>query len=195
MLVLAGGDCVLPDRILTSGSLVIDGSRIVAVDARDRIEPAGATVVDVRDHYVVPGFVDVHVHGLLGLDTLGGGDVIRSMAAALPRYGVTAFCPTTLACSPGDLRAVLSAVRDARITPRAGAARVLPAHLESNFINPEYRGAQPLECIRTAAGAGDEGDFTGADILDAIDAHRPDVGIVTIAPEMPGGLDLGARLA
>jgi N-acetylglucosamine-6-phosphate deacetylase len=194
MLVLAGGDIVLPDRILTGGSIVVDEGRIVAVDVRDRAEPAGATVIDVREQYVVPGFVDVHVHGLLGLDTLDGGDVIRSMAAALPRYGVTAFCPTTLACAPGELRTALSAVRDARIAPRPDAARVLPAHLESNFINPEYRGAQPLECLRTAAGAADGGDFTGPDILDVLDAHRPDVGIVTVAPEMTGGLDLVARL-
>jgi N-acetylglucosamine-6-phosphate deacetylase len=195
MIVLAGGDLVLPDRILSGGSLVIEGGRIVAIDARDRVEPAGAAIVDVRDQYVVPGFVDVHVHGLLGLDTLDGGDVIASMAAALPRFGVTAFCPTTLACGPGELRTVLAAVRDARVSPRLGSARVLPAHLESNFINPEYRGAQPLECIRTTAGrSGERGAYTGVDILDVLEAHRPDVGIVTIAPEMPGGLDLVAQL-
>ena len=195
MLVLAGGDVVLPDRIVTGGSVLIDEGRIVAVDSRDRIEPAGARVVDVREHYVVPGLIDVHVHGLLGLDTLDGADAIAGIAAALPRYGVTAFCPTTLACAPDALRTVLSTVREARVVPRPGSARVLPAHLESNFINPEYRGAQPLECIRTAGGGdGETGAFTARDILDLLDAFRPDVGIVTMAPEMPGGLDLVRRL-
>jgi N-acetylglucosamine-6-phosphate deacetylase len=193
MLVLAGGDVVLPDRILTGGSIVIDDERIVAIDPRERVAPAGATVLDAREHFVVPGFVDVHVHGLLGLDTLDGGEVIASIAAALPRYGVTAFCPTTVACTPEALRAVLVAVRNARVTPRPGAARVLPAHLESNFINPEYRGAQPLDCIRTMKGAS-EGPFTGRDILDVLDDHRPDVGILTVAPEMDGGLELVSRL-
>ena len=195
MLVLAGGDLVLPDRILTGGSILIDNDRIVAIDSRDRIEPAGAAVLDVRGQYIVPGFVDVHVHGLLGLDTLDGGDVIASMASALPRHGVTAFCPTTVACSPGELRTVLSAVRDARVAPRPAAARVLPAHLESNFINPEYRGAQPLQCIRTLAGPPESGAFAGLEILEVLDAHRPDVGILTVAPEMPGGMELVARLA
>ncbi len=195
MIVLAGGDLVLPDRILTGGSVVIDDCRIVAIDPRDRVDPAGAAIVDVRDHYVVPGFVDVHVHGLLGIDSLGGGDAIASMAATLPRFGVTAFCPTTIACAPGELRTMLAAVRDARVAPRAGSARVLPAHLESNFINPEYRGAQPLECIRTISGPPMSGTFTGREILDVLDAYRPDVGIVTVAPEMPGGLELVARLA
>ena len=195
MIVLAGGDLVLPDRILSAGSIVMDDGRIVAIDSRDRVVPAGATIVDAREHYVVPGFVDVHVHGLLGIDTLDGADAIGSIAAALPRYGVTAFCPTTVACAPGELRTMLAAVRDARVAPRSGSARVLPAHLESNFINPEYRGAQPLECIRTLSGPPMSGAFTGLEILDVLDAHRPDVGIVTVAPEMPGGLDLVARLA
>jgi N-acetylglucosamine-6-phosphate deacetylase len=59
---------------------------------------------------------------------------------------VTAFCPTTVACSPGALRGVLDQVRRAREAANAGAARVLPAHLESNFINAEYNGAQPANC-------------------------------------------------
>jgi N-acetylglucosamine-6-phosphate deacetylase len=210
MIVLAGGDLVLPDRILTNASLFIEGDRIAAIEPRARVDTAAATIVDIRDHYVVPGFVDVHVHGVLGHDTLDGGDTLASIAASLPRYGVTAFCPTTVACSPADLSRVLRSVRDARVTRPAASARVLPAHLESNFINPEYRGAQPLNCIRrppaTARAelfgrstSGDlpgrsEGDFAGADILDVITTYRADVGIVTLAPEMPGGLDLVARL-
>ena len=193
MIVLAGADLVLPDRILTAASLLIDGDRIVAIDTRERIEPAGATIIDVRDRYVVPGFVDVHVHGVLGADTLDGGDAVARIASSLPRFGVTAFCPTTVACSPAALDAMLVAVRDARLAPRPGCARVLPAHLESNFINPEFRGAQPIECIRTASGVA-EGGFTGREILDVIAAHRADVGIVTLAPEMPGGLDLVQQL-
>jgi N-acetylglucosamine-6-phosphate deacetylase len=202
MIVLAGADLVLPDRILTSASIVIEEDRITSVEPRDRVDTAGATTVDLRDHYIVPGFVDVHVHGALGHDTLDSVDAVASIAASLPRYGVTAFCPTTVACAPADLAMVLRAVRAARVTPVARSARVLPAHLESNFINPEYRGAQPLNCIRRPAGPGPapadraraEGDFTAREILDVITTHRADVGIVTLAPEMPGGLDLVTAL-
>jgi N-acetylglucosamine-6-phosphate deacetylase len=194
MLVLSGGDLVLPDRVLPGGSLVIDGDRIAAIETDGPGGAPGDTVVDARDQYVVPGFVDVHVHGVAGLDTLDGAAGVASIAALLPRYGVTAFCPTTVACAPASLAMVLAAVREERVAPRAGSARVLPAHLESNFINPEYRGAQPLGCIRAAVGAPVEGNFSGRDILDVIAAHRPDVGIVTLAPEMPGGLDLVTAL-
>ncbi len=139
---------------------------------------------------MVPGFVDVHVHGIEGTDTLDGGDAIERIAARLPRFGVTAFCPTSVACSPDDLRTMLAAVRAARLTRPAASSRVLPAHLESNFINPEYRGAQPGECLRLPHGRGKEGEFTGEAILSEIAAARPDVGILTIAPEIDGALDL-----
>jgi N-acetylglucosamine-6-phosphate deacetylase len=190
MIVLAGGDLVLPDRIVSNGSLVIDGARIVAVEARERVDAAGATIVDAHDQYVLPGFIDVHVHGVLGHDTLDDRDAIAAIAASLPQYGVTGFCPTSVACSPDALATMLDAVGEARAAPQQGSARVLPAHLESNFINPEYCGAQPLDCIRTASGETGPGEFTGREILDVVASHRPDVGILTIAPEMPGGLDL-----
>jgi N-acetylglucosamine-6-phosphate deacetylase len=189
MIVLAGGDVVLPDRILTSASLLIDGTRIAAIEST-AVSPAGATIVDVRDGYVVPGFIDVHVHGIEGQDTLDAGAAIAAIAARLPRYGATAFCPTTVACGPGELRAVLDQVGRARVHRPRGSARVLPAHLESNFINPDYNGAQPRACLRLPDDERGEGDFTGRDILKVIDAGRADVGIITIAPELPGALDL-----
>ena len=69
--------------------------------------------------------------------------------ASWARWGVTAFCPTTTACAPDELRRVLTQVRAARATPAPRSARVLSAHLESNFISPEFRGAQPLLCLRS----------------------------------------------
>jgi N-acetylglucosamine-6-phosphate deacetylase len=195
--VLAGGNLVLPDRVLPSSSLVITGSRIDDVVARATCDLPGATVIDVRDHYVVPGFVDVHVHGIEGYDTLDGGDAVAAIAARLPRYGVTAFAPTTVACAPDELGRFLGQVRSARATRAFGAARVLPAHLESNFVNPEYRGAQPIACLRRPPGPDDvvaEGEYSGAAIVETIARFQADVGIVTLAPELPGGLDLIRRL-
>ena len=194
MIVVSGGDLILPGRVISEGSIVIEAGRIVAIES-GRVDPAGATVVDASDCYVAPGFIDVHVHGLHGHDTLDGDGAIAHIAALLPHYGVTAFCPTTVACAPEDLRGVLEQVRQARISPVAGSARVLPAHLESNFINPEYNGAQPADCLRTAVDGHRDGVYSGRDVLDVITACRPDVGIVTMAPELPGGIDLVRSLA
>jgi len=208
MIVLSGAELVLPDRILSPGTLVIEGGRIAD------IRPGGAqgraagghppSLFAFHGHYIVPGFIDVHVHGADGLDSLDEGDAVRSIAARLPRYGVTAFCPTTVACTPDALRSVLDQVRRARETPEPRSARVLPAHLESNFVNPDMRGAQPMACLRSprtaleGVGAGEAGKaggagreaFDGADILREIERAAPDVGIVTVASELDGGLDL-----
>jgi N-acetylglucosamine-6-phosphate deacetylase len=189
MIVLAGGDAILPDRVLTQGTLVIDGGRIAAIETRP-VDLGRATTIDATECYVVPGFVDVHVHGVDGYDTLDGGDALSRIAARLPRYGVTAFCPTTVACAPDDLRAFLQQVRQSRVEPVPGSARVLPAHLESNFINPDYSGAQPAACLRLPVSQPQNGAYSGRDVLEAIAASRPDVGIVTLAPELPGGIDL-----
>ena len=120
---------------------------------------------------------------------------LLEVARALPAWGVTAFCPTATAAPPDELEAFLAAVGELRERRPAGAARVLPAHLESGFINPEYRGAQPLENLRhpaALAGRRDEpaGIFSARDVLAAIDRHRADVGIVTLAPELDGAVEL-----
>jgi N-acetylglucosamine-6-phosphate deacetylase len=217
MIVLSGASLVLPDRVLSPGTLVIEDGRIAEV--RSDTPFGGHASFAFHGHYIVPGFIDVHVHGVEGvdaLDSLPGEGAVAAIAARLPRYGVTGFCPTTVACGPEALRGVLDQVRRAREAAPARSARVLPAHLESNFINPEYSGAQPAACLRSpraalgAGGAGGAGrddrsailslrrgsgqagerDFTAADILAEIERATPDVGIVTLASELDGGLDL-----
>jgi N-acetylglucosamine-6-phosphate deacetylase len=211
MIVLSGADLVLPDRLVSPGTIVIDGTRIV--DIRSGAASGGHAPFAFHNHYIVPGFIDVHVHGVNGVDVLDGADSIGTVAATLPRYGVTAFCPTTVACSPAGLRRTLEQVRNLRAAPPGRGARVLPAHLESNFINPAYRGAQPLHCLRSPAaiekgvgpllrdGPSQKGvrplfpdspveAFTADDILHEIERAAPDVGIVTLAPELEGGLNL-----
>jgi N-acetylglucosamine-6-phosphate deacetylase len=198
MIVLSGATLVLPDRLLSPGTLVIENGRIAEI--RPDVPSAGSHAhFAFHDHYIVPAFIDVHVHGVDGVDTLDelpDRDSIAKIAAVLPRYGVSAFCPTTVACEPEALRRVLDQVRRARQNPDVGAARVLPAHLESNFINPEYAGAQPVRCLRVPTEESRlDGEFTAVDILREIERAAPDVGIVTVAPELDGGLELIRWLA
>ena len=192
MIALSGADIVLPDRVVQGGSILIDRGRIVAIEARAVDAGPDREVVDLSHHTIVPGFVDVHVHGIEGIDVLESADAVDDVATRLPKYGVTAFCPTSVACAPRALTTLLDAVTRARTTPERGAARVLPAHLESNFINPEWNGAQPIHCLRTykPKGGRPEGDFAGHQILNAIVSNRASVGVVTLAPEIAGGLEL-----
>ena len=208
---LSGADVVLPDRVASGLTVVMEGDRIVDLTSGPRELSHSERRVDATGQLVVPGFVDVHVHGVMGIDVLDGATAVASVARELSRFGVTAFCPTSVACSPDTLSAFLDSVAAARSAPEPGAARVLRAHLESNFINPAYCGAQPTEWLWTYEQKNDlrgqendlRGRFAGDDKIDlrgrfADDATKrplrsflsPDVGILTMAPEMPGGMDL-----
>ena len=200
MIVLSGATLVLPHRVLSPGTLVIVDGRIAEIRPDPTSAQSGHSHFAFHGHYIVPGFIDVHVHGVDGVDSLDAGPAIGTIAERLPRYGVTAFCPTTVACQPAALRGVLDQVRQARRERAPNSARVLPAHLESNFINPAYAGAQPAGCLRSPLGAlarpgqsggpGAAGEFSASDIVREIERAAPDVGVVTLAPELPGALDL-----
>ena len=196
---LSGADLVLPDRIESGMTIVIEGGVIVDLVSGPRDVAAGESRMHFPGGVVVPGFVDVHVHGVEGLDVLNGSAALAGVAERLPRFGVTAFCPTSIACPPAALSSFLANVAAARQTAGPGA-RVLPAHLESNFINPEYNGAQPSSCLRAPVEAlaredGGRADsaFSAAEILRVIEDRIPDVGILTMAPELEGGLALVQR--
>lgn len=193
--IVFAGHAALPDRLAESVSVVIDGDRIAEI--REGASAATGATVAHECGWILPGFIDVHVHGLEGLDALDDSAPVAAIAERMPRFGVTAFCPTTVACSPSHLAGVLDAVAAARRQPSPAAARVLPAHLESNFINPDYRGAQPLSCLVAPPGPGSDGPgatpeatYSGRDIMEVISARQAQVGIVTMAPELPHGLDL-----
>lgn len=195
MLILSGANTVLPDGQTRECSIYVQGDRLV--DVRPGQAPAGGPGderLDLQGHTVVPGFIDVHLHGREGRDVLDGDDVVPMMAAHLAQHGVTSFSPTTVACTPAKLRSFFGVVREHRKNPAPGAARVLPAHLESNFISPDYKGAQPLEWICSPEGQPVPGaTFGAAEILAEIDQARDEVGIVTMAPEIEGGINLVRR--
>ena len=182
MLVLSGADLVLPDGVQRGGTLVIEGDRIVDIlrdpahrvrrDVRRTVRRMRMSILRVISS--LPGFIDVHVHGLEGIDTLDGTDAIQAIAAAASEVWRDSVLSDDCRVQRREaLRDVLESVGDAsRRIRRTSAARVLPAHLESNFINPEYRGAQPRGMpAQPASGATgpsrgrDEvrgGDFDGA---------------------------------
>jgi N-acetylglucosamine-6-phosphate deacetylase len=201
MIWLRGADIVLPDRVLTGGMLAIDGEQITAIEERSAAPASGETLMDLAGSLVVPGFVDVHVHGVEGHDVLDGPGAIARVAARLPRYGVTAFCPTSIGCDPKTLGEMLEEIAALSAAPPALSARVLPAHLESNFINEAYRGAQPLRCLRVPRRKSSDAPvslsnaFSSTDILDVIKRYRSEVAIVTLAPELDGGMALVEQLS
>ena len=154
--------------------MVIERGIITDFTSGPRDMGEGESRVHWPDCLVVPGFIDVHVHGVLGHDVLDNAEALARVAAALPRFGVTAFCPTSIACAPSVLSAFLTNVATLRSAAPERGARVLPAHLESNFISPDYKGAQPASCLRSPSAAlqgarqhsSASTDFPASEILD-----------------------------
>jgi N-acetylglucosamine-6-phosphate deacetylase len=130
--------------------LVEDGV-IVAVGRGVGHGEVGATI-EAEGHIVAPGYVDVHVHGSAGHDTMDGTrEAIEGMAKFFAKHGVTSFCPTTLTQAPEDIMRAVRAVQECMENPIPEAAQPLGVHLEGPCINAEMKGAQPEEHIRTAA--------------------------------------------
>lgn len=172
---ITGGRVVTPDGILDAHVCVTDG-RIAAVGP-DLTPPSGHRVLDARGAWIVPGLIDTHLHGGLEADTMDA-DVasLRAISVHLAAHGVTGWLPTTVACGAPQLDRILATVREAKDAGTGGAA-VLGAHLESNFLAPKYKGAQPSEHLRAA---------DDAELLAVIARHRDVVRVVTLAPELPG---------
>jgi len=93
--------------------------------------------------YVVPGFVDLHVHGGGGADVMAGEAAVRRTTHIHARHGTTALVPTTVTAPIADIDAALAGIEAVRRAPAAGEAQVLGAHLEGPFLNPDKLGAQP----------------------------------------------------
>jgi N-acetylglucosamine-6-phosphate deacetylase len=127
---------------------------------------------------VLPGFVDLHVHGGGGFDTMGGEDAITHIARCHALHGTTSLLATTMTAPVIEIEAALHALAPHVHTRPRGAARVLGVHLEGPYINPGKLGAQP-DFASTA---------TVADVM-ALHALAP-IRLITIAPELPGHLAL-----
>ncbi len=102
----------------------------------------GENVLDLGGDYLLPGFVDVHIHGYKAHDTMEGEASIRAMSRDLFEQGVAAFLPTTMSASPAETLQAVAGARAVMADPEARGAKVLGVHMEAPFLNKEKAGAQ-----------------------------------------------------
>jgi N-acetylglucosamine-6-phosphate deacetylase len=170
-------------------ALTIAEGRIVEVADVGRAYRPARGDIDARECLVLPGFIDIHVHGGAGRAIMEGTAEARdAVAAHLARHGVTGFLATTVT-GPWDQQA--AAVTMAAEAMRSesnghGGAAVLGVHLEGPFINPKKKGAQPAQYIRPP----DHRELE-AHLGDNVSALE----VVTLAPEMEGAHELIRFLA
>ena len=137
----------------------------------------GERVIDLGGDFLLPGFVDVHIHAYGGHDSMAGEEALRAMSRGLYREGVAAFLPTTMSASPEETRCTVAAVRRVMDAPEKQGARIPGVHLEAPFLNPAKCGAQRAEWLCPPSWQ-TFFDLTGGDVS----AVRS----ITLAPELPG---------
>ncbi len=182
------GQLITDGQLYRDVALLIDKGRVVAWESFNnkgdlRIEPPD---VDARACAVLPGMIDIHIHGGGGRDLMEGTvEAVQAVARHLARHGVTGFLVTPLTGPWEAIRATIRAAQQVRQHGSDGA-QVLGCHLEGPFINPVRAGAQPPEYIRPAS---------VAELERELGPLLEEVRIVTLAPEIEGGYELTRYLA
>ena len=167
--------CILTPDGWVRGTLAF-GGRIDAIEGEAVSAPRAA------DKLVLPGFIDLHVHGGGGADVMEGNGAVDTVARLHAQHGTTSLLATTMTAPRAEIEFALADIGRAMRERPGGAARVLGVHLEGPFINPGKLGAQPGFA---RVGTVEE--------LDALNALAP-IRVLTLAPEIAGHLEFIRQL-
>jgi N-acetylglucosamine-6-phosphate deacetylase len=171
------GNLILADRVIEGGLVVVEDGVIAAVAEDSRF----ATTEDLGSHFIAPGFIDLHTHGIAGADTMDATqESLSLMARRFAMHGVMGFLPTTVTQS---LEATLEAIGQVRRYMEiqgeraATEAQVLGIHLEGPWISAQYKGAQNERYILAP---------TEESVRRILSRDDRTIKIVSLAPELPG---------
>ena len=180
---ICGGVTVKREK-LTRGALVVEDGRIAEVGYTGEI-PSGADVIDAKGCYLLPGFVETHVHGGGGYDYMDGtAEAFHAVSAIHRKHGVTTVLPTTVACSFDAMTKVFETYRNAAATDQA-TVNYGGLHLEGPFISVAMKGAQNPKYIRVPA---------PREVDAILDAGGDIIRRCTVAPEIEGIPYLAKRM-
>ncbi|MGZ5436718.1 MAG: N-acetylglucosamine-6-phosphate deacetylase [Pyrinomonadaceae bacterium] len=202
---------VLPEKVLESGSLLIEDGQIAQVIDGASVESVNAdSIIELDGASLFPGFIDMHIHGAIGVDVNSAtASDLQRVSQFLATKGVTSWLPTLVAAPDEEYERAVAAIselmgqqaldsrlqsanRSAEHPTKVGtlntcAARVLGVHYEGPFVNTEQCGALHREHFRTFKNA------TDLDSLPTVE-HQNAVHLTTVAPEIEGGIELIGEL-
>lgn len=173
---------ITPERVIPQGVVLIEGRKILEVDNRFTVQfdEREFEIYHCENSTLLPGFIDVHIHGCAGRDVMEGTqEALEAISRFLAGHGTTGYLATTVTASPfATLQAVESLGK--LIPQETSGARILGLHLEGPFISEKKKGVHPAEFIRNPS----------IPTLDEfIKWSNNQIKLVTMAPEAPGGLE------
>jgi len=175
-LLLQNARVVLPDREVAADLLVVDG-KIAAIG--DRLD--GGERIDLAGTSLLPGFIDVHIHGAIGVDVMDATAAdLRKLSEYLASQGVTSWVPTFVPASDENYASAIAAISEAMDVPG-----VLGVHYEGPFVNTLQCGALHTEYFKT---------YSSAEDLNSLPLPPTGVRMITFAPEVSGGIELVREL-
>jgi N-acetylglucosamine-6-phosphate deacetylase len=177
-MIFTNGRVILADGIRDDLDLVVRDGKIAELRSRTVVIDA----IDLRGNFLAPGFVDLHVHGAMGRDTMdGSADSLRTISRYHATGGTTSLLATTVTSEIEQIGSVLSVVRELR----SQIPQIVGAHVEGPFISPEKPGAQNPRFICQPS----------PELVDRLFEHRDVIKRITIAPEIGGALKCIERFA
>ncbi|WCK53546.1 N-acetylglucosamine-6-phosphate deacetylase [Aneurinibacillus sp. Ricciae_BoGa-3] len=187
-IIIRGAAVYSEKGIEEAGYILIEDGKIGSIGRGIPEQQSGALVLSFPAAYkVVPGMIDLHIHGAAGADVMDASrEALKTIAAQLPAEGTTGFLATTMTQTEDAIEKALGAVAGYMANPAGAGAEVLGVHLEGPFISPKRAGAQPVHLIR-------EMDIGTFDRWQSISGGN--IKLVTLAPERQGGLDFTRHLA
>lgn len=172
------------DKIIENGYIKVKEQKIVEVGLLDElVNEDGYEIVELPSMKAIPGFIDVHIHGVNGADAMDATkEALDTMVTTLPREGTTSFLATTMTQEAEQIEAALiNAGNYIRENQSSGQAEILGIHLEGPFISAKRAGAQPIQYIENPE----------VEVLKRWeDLSQSNIKLVTLAPENPGGLEM-----
>ncbi|MGI8835247.1 MAG: N-acetylglucosamine-6-phosphate deacetylase [Pyrinomonadaceae bacterium] len=182
-MLLRNARLALPQQLIERGGVRIENGRISSIYFdQSSVEDHRDAELDLSGLTLFPGFIDVHIHGAVGVDTMDAdADGLRRISAFLATQGVTAWMPTLVPAPDTDYKRAIAAI-EAAMTTNNGA-RILGVHYEGPFVNSAQCGALRPQYFRS---------FFNDEALDSLPtlANPAAVHMMTVAPEIEGGIEL-----
>lgn len=178
--ILQNVELILPNKILSNVHVGIEKGTIVKIDTAPISTYEEYQQIDCKGQRLIPGMIDVHIHGANGFDMMDGREEsIQEVSRTCASTGCTSFLATSVSSTIEDLLAMIHSVK--RVVGHEVGAKIAGIHLEGPYLNPIRKGMQNEKYLRHPDIEEMKMIFQEADSL---------IQMVTIAPELPGGMEL-----